>query len=561
MRRTPTRPPRRSRFALIPSARALLALAALALPATAQAQIEDTPPRWVVVTKDATPVRCDDFERFYKVATLDTGALLRTDGRSKQWARVIYPIDVPALVPASDARRIDEKTIELTTPSRLRAPSAILGIAGSWRSLYAEAIPAGTRLEVIETEIGANDEVAAYRVKAPHPPVAPEPPYAYVKLDAIRDATPAEVKAHLKALSAIPGASPVPVETAQIIPDAVEIKERPAAQPASTTPETAQSDSASTEPTESEPPTAPEQVDVVEITDAPVASDDAPPMTTNAPAGDRASDTLLEPMVLPGQEDAAGSASTGEHAPPTQADEPPQSPVLSVDRADDEAGAESGAPVGDAGAEAAIAEPEQITLGGAPQLSPEPASIEDLEQALVAARRLPAEALDEALDELLAEYQRTLSAEQDKGQDEKVLDALRRRIAWLELRIKTRDQRRALDEALARASSQERTISQQLSDWQANRSYTMVGRLAPSAIYDGRRLPLMYRVQSVDPLTGPRTIGYLRPAPGERLDHRLGQIVGVIGETTDDDALSLRIIQPERVDALNADAFATVPTP
>ena len=180
---------------------------------------------------------------------------------------------------------------------------------------------------------------------------------------------------------------------------------------------------------------------------------------------------------------------------------------------------------------------------------------------MVAARRLPAEALDEALDELLAEYQRTLSAEQDKGQDEKVLDALRRRIAWLELRIKTRDQRRALDEALARASSQERTISQQLSDWQANRSYTMVGRLAPSAIYDGRRLPLMYRVQSVDPLTGPRTIGYLRPAPGERLDHRLGQIVGVIGETTDDDALSLRIIQPERVDALNADAFATVPTP
>jgi len=88
----------------------------------------------------------------------------------------------------------------------------------------------------------------------------------------------------------------------------------------------------------------------------------------------------------------------------------------------------------------------------------------------------------------------------------------------------------------------------------------MVGRLAPSAVYNGDRLPLMYRVQSVDPLTGPRTIGYVRPQEGQRLDGSLGQIVGIIGSTTDDDALSLRIIRPERVDVLDTSSFANVPT-
>jgi hypothetical protein len=208
---------------------------------------------------------------------------------------------------------------------------------------------------------------------------------------------------------------------------------------------------------------------------------------------------------------------------------------------------------------------EHITQGSevsisAPELAPEPASIEDLEQALTAARRLPKTALDEALDELHAEYTRTLHAEEAKGQDERILEALRRRVAWLDLRIETRNQRRALDAALAQASSREIEISQSVRTWQSSRSYSMVGRLAPSAVYDGQRLPLMYRVQSIDPLTGPRTIGYVRPGEGQRFDDRLGQIVGIIGSTTDDDALSLRIIRPERVDALDAATFATAPT-
>ncbi|MEZ6242198.1 MAG: hypothetical protein R3B57_04070 [Phycisphaerales bacterium] len=96
--------------------------------------------------------------------------------------------------------------------------------------------------------------------------------------------------------------------------------------------------------------------------------------------------------------------------------------------------------------------------------------------------------------------------------------------------------------------------------WQAERSYVVVGRLAPSAVYDGQRLPLMYRVQSVDPVLGPRTIAYVRPAPGQDLAPNLGQIVGVVGQSVDDEALRLRIVRPERVDALNASTFAAEPS-
>ncbi len=545
MRRAPTRSPKQA----LPSIRTLLAGALLgamplaALPLTAQAQsqaqIKDSTPRWVVITKDDAPVRCDDFERFYKVASLDAGSVLRADGQSTQWARVVYPIGVPALVPAADARVIDDKTIELTTPSRLRAPSAILGIAGSWRSLYSEAVPQGTRLEVIEKEIGANNEIAAYRVKAPHPPVAPEPPYAYVKLEFVRDATPAEAQAHIKALSAIPGASPVPVNTARIIPDAVEVvddRATPTIEPVVPAPKTEIATPSQARPA----PTTPRGTeDVVELTDAQFAGDEGDRITridqpgaTNVPDS---TNSLLEPMVLPGQEDLA-APSVRSNTPDRNASDQAVTPI------------QNGAPIA------------QSAPAPTPELAPDPSSIEDLELALTSARRLPKEALDEALDELHAEFQRTLSAQEAKGQDEKVLEALRRRVAWLDLRIQTRDQRRALDEALRSASSREQAIASGVQTWQSGRAYSMVGRLASSAVYNGDRLPLMYRVQSIDPLTGPRTIGYVRPNQGDRLDSRLGQIVGIIGATTDDDALSLRIIRPERVDVLDTSAFANVPT-
>ena len=77
--------------------------------------------------------------------------------------------------------------------------------------------------------------------------------------------------------------------------------------------------------------------------------------------------------------------------------------------------------------------------------------------------------------------------------------------------------------------------------------YAAVGRLAVSTIYDGQRLPKLYRVQ--DPATG-RTIAYLRPDEGFDLPGMLDQIVGIVGVKSFDDGLRLNLVQPRRIDLL-----------
>lgn len=494
------------RRAPLASLRAAIASLALATPIlSAQAQIQDVAPRWVVVTQKDAAARCDDFDRFYKVATFQPGQVLRLDGESEEWARIVYPASLHALVPASDAKGVGDNLVQLAIDSRLRAPSAVLGIAGSWHSLYAQALPAGTRLEVVGEELGTNGEVIAYRVKAPAPPIAPEAPHAFIKLAALRDATPAEIEAHT---SATTSESDAVVNTAP---------NRAPAQAPATRPQ-------------------------------PVESPDTPDYSTD----------LLEPMVRPGQE------------PQQQPKLETSMPWTPADDADDEGdrfdivapvpAREERAPGFDGASQDSPAVKAEPARPADPVPAPKPAPIEDLEASLTAARQLDTESLDVALDELLAEFRRTLAAEEAKGDaDERILRGLRQRVAWLELRIDTRDQRRAIDDALREATDRDRQVAESVRKWQSERAYVVVGRLAPSAVYDGERLPLMYRVQSVDPVLGPRTIAYVRPAPGQDLAPNLGQIVGIVGQSMDDDALRLRIVRPERVDALNASTFAAEP--
>ena len=81
----------------------------------------------------------------------------------------------------------------------------------------------------------------------------------------------------------------------------------------------------------------------------------------------------------------------------------------------------------------------------------------------------------------------------------------------------------------------------------ARQPYIAVGRLNASTIYDGVRLPLLFRIQ--DP-TGGQSIGYLQPGQGFDLTALLGQLVGVVGTKGYDEALRLNIIAPTRIDVL-----------
>lgn len=81
------------------------------------------------------------------------------------------------------------------------------------------------------------------------------------------------------------------------------------------------------------------------------------------------------------------------------------------------------------------------------------------------------------------------------------------------------------------------------------RDYIVVGRLVPSAIYDGRRLPLMYRLQSVESGSG-RTLAYLTPNEEIAIDSMLNAIVGVAGATRPQSNNGVRIIEPTVIDVL-----------
>ena len=172
--------------------------------------------------------------------------------------------------------------------------------------------------------------------------------------------------------------------------------------------------------------------------------------------------------------------------------------------------------------------------------------LEDLEASLEASRRLTPAQLDEALEELLAEYSRTRAETTD---DERLAAQLDMRIEWLKLRIATRDQRRAIESAMTSATDRSRQLDRQVSQWRQGRAYALVGRLVVSTVYNGERLPRMYRVQTVSPVDGAtRTLGYV--TPNAEIEAKLGRVVGVVGEPRFDPQLRLVIIRPDQIDVM-----------
>lgn len=190
--------------------------------------------------------------------------------------------------------------------------------------------------------------------------------------------------------------------------------------------------------------------------------------------------------------------------------------------------------------------PDPSSKGG-PAAPLSAATLDDLDAAFERARTMPRAQLDEALDELLAEYTRAIAAETDEW----TLASLTQRADWLRLRIDSRNQRRAIQATLATADAASQDLARRIADWNASRAYTLVGRLSASSVYDGTNLPLLYRVRVPDPATGiERTKGYIDPADLTNPAAMLGELVGVVGDPVRDDALSAVVIRATRIERL-----------
>ncbi len=182
-----------------------------------------------------------------------------------------------------------------------------------------------------------------------------------------------------------------------------------------------------------------------------------------------------------------------------------------------------------------VAEPAE------PAESAEPPEAEQAQKELTALEqqytRASARPLEEQpLDELIGQYGGLLN-DPRLGRDGQALINTRLEI------LRTRRQLLAARRELSERKEREQVRVQQ----QPTPQYNAVGKLHASSLYTGGRLPLLYRL--VDPLNG-LIVAYVRPAEGLNLAGLSGRYVGIVGESTYDEAMRLRIITPQRIDAL-----------
>jgi hypothetical protein len=483
----------------------------------AAAQVEPIEATWMVAAREA-PLRCGELSTFYKVADLQRGDVVRVDGRSSRWARVIYPVGQVGFVRNEDALDVRDGTLSVEEINAIKAPNQISGLTGSWRSIYLGKIRPGTRLTIVGQAESKDGQRVGYRVAPPMPPAVDHPPYGYVQLAALREATQSEIESHLASLK--PTTAPAT---------------KPAAQPVRK-PETKPEAKPEIVPAPPESTDASTNATPVTTQTVPVATDEAAPETDNAPteSAPPASETesaefsLIDDMAVPTAEDLAPE--TGTPAP------------------DDEAStqAETGAPP-------AVPEGGNETTQQAAEITPAKRDYllwSELEATLTDVRRRGGAVLEDSLEELIAEYERSLANTNTPA----ARSALSNRLEWLRVRKAARDQRLEIQATLVQAKQLRQDVSRERTQWQAARGYDMVGRLVTSAIYDGTRLPRMYRIVTEGGTGLTRTIGYVRDDPKLNLQSLLGSVVGVAGQARLDDSLRLRVITPTSIDRFQATA-------
>ncbi len=136
---------------------------------------------------------------------------------------------------------------------------------------------------------------------------------------------------------------------------------------------------------------------------------------------------------------------------------------------------------------------------------------------------------------------------------------LQKMVDFLKLRADIQDGRRKALEANVRVDAATLKLREEIRKLEAQAVYTAIGRLTQSAVYDGTRLPKLYRLVSPEPGVS-RTIGYILPDASLDLDGKIGRVVGIVGESRVDDSLKANVLTPKRIDIVSlAAVLSTTP--
>ena len=204
--------------------------------------------------------------------------------------------------------------------------------------------------------------------------------------------------------------------------------------------------------------------------------------------------------------------------------------------------------VQDAAGETVAAETRTATLSAAEARQLAALTYQDLEAIWNRVRRDTQESQE--LDVLRERY---LALALDPSASSATRGMAASRAEQISMRIEVQNDLRKLEAKRQRLSeTQQRAVDYT----NANRKrlpFDAVGRLAASSVYNGDRVPLLYRL--VDP-TSLFTVAYVKPPANTTVTEMLGLIVGVKGTKTYDETLKIDVIAPVAVEALGTDSPA-----
>lgn len=138
-------------------------------------------------------------------------------------------------------------------------------------------------------------------------------------------------------------------------------------------------------------------------------------------------------------------------------------------------------------------------------------------------------------------------AEAVAAEDPEAAEFARTRVRQLELWARLQAQRERIEALRGDVATTNVRLAEAAGTIQQQLGFNAVGRLAGSRIFDGRRLPRLMRLESLE--TG-RTIAYVRAADDLELDTRVGEVIGLFGTRTYDPGLQLDIIDAVRVQSV-----------
>ena len=475
-------------LALVPAA---IVTTMIALPGASNAQVADMENAYVATEEGGVLLRCAPGSAYYAVAELGPDAVLIADGETETgWLRVHYPAGTPAYVPAA-AGDPQGETLVLGRDESLRALHLTSGFAASWNKLLSTPIEAGRSLPLIET-ISSNDSVMGYIVEAP------AEARGFLRRNQTRTATQDEINRFLG------------IAEPEVTEPETEPPGEPVAEPA---PDESAADDAPADPASDLPPPG-------EVSTQPESAD--------APAEQPAD----QPSAEPGAE--AEPEQPAEGAPV----ERERGPVRVIPRPENREPAPFPAAEGTPAAAApATSEPSPA----------EPvATIEELERAFVRVQKQST--LEAELAELRHEIERTMA---DEGTEPEVRDQLATRAEILRIREILQSELRLAAESERKADLRIERFGQRMAALQAEREYTIVGRIATSGVYDGDDLPLLYRILDPSSPNGP-TIAYLKPQDNSE-GRFVGQLVGIFGQSRVDPRMGIRVVTADSVERISED--------